>query len=92
MENGYSYGMNLLIWADQGLNSLLAGSCDETLSSRIHRRASSHKGWAVFEKLVNRMFWFDVDKEGRRHCELAYLVEMRRGHLPKAMSRAILLG
>jgi hypothetical protein len=85
MENGYSYWMNLLICVDQGLNSVLGGSCDETLSSRTHRRAQSSKPWATFEKIVNAVFFLDVDSQGRRHCELAYMVEMVGGHMPKAM-------
>jgi hypothetical protein len=41
-------------------------------------------GWAVFERFVNFLFWRDVDEQGRRHCELSYIVEMNREHLPKA--------
>jgi hypothetical protein len=86
MENGYSFWINLLLAFDQLLNALLGGSCDETLSSRTYRMARIKGGaWAVFERLVNRLFWRDVDDQGRRHCELSYLVEMRRGHMPKAL-------
>lgn len=91
IENGYNYAMNGLIAIDQCFNALLAGACDETLSSRTHRRAQSHACWAAFELLVNALFWFDQDSIGRRHCELAYLVEMRSGHMPKAMIRQQLL-
>lgn len=31
------YLFNILIWMDQGLNVLLAGNPDETLSSRAHK-------------------------------------------------------
>ena len=86
MSNGYSYWLNLLIAMDQLLNALLGGACDETLSSRTYRMARvKGGGWAVFERFVNALFWCDVDEQGRRHCELSYLVEMTRGHLPKAL-------
>jgi hypothetical protein len=91
MENGYSYWINFLIAADQGLNSLLRGSCDETLSSRTYRMARIKGGnWAKFERLVNTLFWFDRGTLGQRHCQLAYDVEMRHGHMPKAMMLAAL--
>lgn len=92
LENGYSYPINALIALDQGLNAILAGSCDETLSSRIYRMARIKGGaWSSFERLVNALFWRDRGAMGRRHCELAYLVEMRHGHMPKAIVRAGLL-
>lgn len=92
MDNSYSYGMNLLISIDQLANAALGGSCDETLSSRAYRMARLGKpGWVTFEDLVDRLFWFDKGWYGERHCELAYMVEMRRGHMPKSMVRASLV-
>lgn len=86
-QNGYHYLMNLLIGLDQLANALLGGACDETLSSRTYRMARTRGGgWMRLERLVNTLFWRDVDSKGRRHCELSYLVEMRRGHMPKAMA------
>lgn len=88
MENGYRYSTNAAIAVDQLFNALLGGSCDETLSSRTYRMARlERKGWEFFEKVVNTLFFKDVDDEGRRHCELSYLVEMAGGHMPKAMIR-----
>ena len=92
LDNGYSYLMNLLISVDQLLNSILGGSCDETLSSRAYRQSLTNSNWMKFRKVVDRLFWFDVDSSGRKHCELSYIVEMERGHLPKSVSRSILLG
>jgi hypothetical protein len=77
--------MNFLISVDQLFNSILGGSCDETLSSRTHRKAQSSTAWAAFEELVDLIFWWDRDSQGRKHCELAYMVEMVGGHMPKAM-------
>lgn len=97
-ENGYSFWMNLFIAVDQLLNAILKGSCDETLSSRTYRMAQISKQagkttglWIMFEKLVDKVFWLDVGKNGERHCQLSYLVEMERGHLPPTMYRDLLL-
>jgi len=40
---------------------------------------------------VNFLFSFDKGKNGERHCELAYMIEMVGGHMPKSMVRAVLL-
>jgi hypothetical protein len=86
-DNGYSYSINALIAVDQGLNALIGGSCDETLSSRAYRKSRiSGGGWRLFERAVNALFWLDRGSLGQRHCELAYMVEMQRGHMPKAMA------
>lgn len=90
-ENGYSYTMNNLIALDQQLNALLGGSPDETLSSRTYRRSQSNQGWRVAEKVIDILFFFDKGKNGEGHCELAYLVEMAHGHMPKAMVRDMLI-
>jgi len=91
-DNSYPYLLNVLIALDQLLNAAILGSCDETLSSRTYRMARIREGgWASFERLVNLLFWRDVDATGRRHCELSYLVEMTHGHLPKAMVRGVLV-
>jgi uncharacterized protein (DUF58 family) len=89
VDNGYAYCLNLLIALDQLLNALLGGACDETLSSRTYRMARRKGGgWRIFEKGVNTLFWFDTDSEGRQHCELAYRVEARRGHVPREFVKA----
>ena len=87
MSNGYPYGVNLLLAVDQLFNALLWGACDETLSSRTYRMAAlGRTKWKFAERCINTLFYKDKDAQGRRHCELAYLVEMRRGHFPKAMA------
>lgn len=91
LENGYSYTLNALIGVDQLLNAASGGACDETLSSRTYRMAKICGGsWAKFESLVNTLFWWDRIN-GQRHCELSYLVEIQRGHMPKWLFRGILL-
>ena len=87
-EIKYSYFLNLVVAVDQLLNAFLGGSCDETLSSRTYRMARIKGGaWAKFEKFVNFLFWKDRDSEGRRHCEMAYIVEVDRIHMPKSFYR-----
>ena len=88
-ENGYPYSVNILLAVDQTFNSLLGGSCDETLSSRTFRLARLNRPlWVLFEKFVNNLFFWDYVKAGNskiRHCELSYEVEMRCGHMPKGI-------
>ena len=97
-ENGYSYVMNNLIALDQQLNALTRGSCDETLSSRAYRRAGDQRSgvkegmaWICFEALVNALFFWDVGPHGEKHCQLANMVELLGGHLPKSMARNLIL-
>ena len=51
------YLYNIIIWLDQGLNTVLGGCPDETVSSRIGRIKLSEGGvisWAhPFEKIVD---------------------------------------
>lgn len=97
IENGYSYTMNLLICIGQGVNAILADSRDETLSSRIYRKAreAEERGqprlWCDAEVIVNALFFWDESINGEGHCQLANVVEMIAGHLPKAMTRQMLL-
>jgi len=92
VENGYSYFLNLLLALDQLLNAIMGGSCDETLSSRTYRMACIERQrkwpgkWCKFEKLINTLFYKDRGPLGQYHCQLAYDVEMKHGHMPKAMT------
>lgn len=75
------YWLSLLIALDQLANALLWGYVDETLSSRAHRCAKEKARWALAEKVINALFFFD--RQGNvRHCELAYRAEILREHLP----------
>lgn len=97
LENGYSYWMNGLLALDQGLNALLAGSCDETLSSRTYRKAreAEERGaptlWCDFEVVVDALFFWDKGGNGERHCQLANMAEMMAAHMPKAMALKMLM-
>ena len=73
-----SYLQSVLIAVDQLFNALLAGYPDETLSSRAFR-CRHKKRWAITEKVINAIFFWD--RQGDiRHCELSFLGEK---HLPK---------
>lgn len=92
LENGYPYLLNLLIGVDQLVNAIAGGSCDETLSSRTYRMARvKGGGWAVFEMIINTIFFSDVDSAGHKHCELSYMVEMSHGHMPKSLTKMELM-
>jgi|TARA_B110000908_G_scaffold49984_1_gene61093 hypothetical protein len=62
------YFWNWFIWGTQGLNTLLAGSPDESTSSRAYRL----KEKIVWKDLYSLINWLFRDKD---HCKDAYLVE-----------------
>lgn len=71
--------------ADRQLNAMLGGSAEETLSSRAFRmRARGHRLWSAFAYCVDLLFWWQVDKDGRRfHCQRSHRHELaRRGRVP----------
>lgn len=78
------YWLSLLIAVDQLANAALWGFVDETLSSRAYRCAPVRRRWAIAERVINTLFWWDRQGEAR-HCELAYLGELHREHLPVRM-------
>ena len=72
---------NLLIAVDQLGNAVLAGSPDETLSARTHRKAQAgQKFWRALRWVIDRIFFFDRD-----HCRTSYENELARGHCPQEM-------
>lgn len=73
-----SYIVQLAVAVDQLGNALLGGYADETLSSRAYRQNHKRR-WAVVEKVINTIFFFQKD-----HCYKAYLAELdRRQTFPK---------
>lgn len=71
------YLLSLLIALDQLANALLAGSSDETLSSRAYRADRDGKVFGrFFRPLIDTLFfWQD------RHCYQGYLAEVLRRQL-----------
>lgn len=67
---------------DQLFNAHMRGWPDETLSSRAYRwRLKGIRKWP--ERWINRMFFWDRDKEtGKRHCELSFESEREGRQLP----------
>lgn len=74
--------LNVLIAADQLANTLLAGTPDETLSSRAYRcgilDSSPKKRWILAHTIINGLFFWQIG-----HCQQAYESEMARVHLSK---------
>lgn len=61
------YLWNLFIAWDQGINTLLGGDPDETLSSRVGRASLAGKRWArIAERIIDRLF--ELLGEGPGHC------------------------
>ena len=66
--------LNVAIAVDQLVNAALAGTPDETLSSRAHRmRAKGHRWWGWTAAAIDALFFFDPN-----HCRKAYESERRR--------------
>lgn len=65
------YILQNFISIDQGLNSLLGGYADETLSSRAWRAYYDKKPFGlVFKPVIDTIFFFDKD-----HCFNSFLSE-----------------
>lgn len=81
-----NYFLGVLIGFDQWVNSILGGYVDETISSRAHR-CNDEKLWAVAEKVIDTLFFFD--KQGNiKHCELSYYGELAGEHFPREGKRS----
>ena len=70
------YFFNLSIAVDQLLNAVFLGWPDESLSARCWRE----RRW--FRHVIDSLFFWQVDKDGRGHCEQSYLYERARLDLP----------
>lgn len=70
------YIFQILLWIDQGVNVLLGGWADETLSARAWRQRHK-KRWKVAVRVIDAMFFWQT-----QHCQLAYLAELQRFQLP----------
>ncbi len=63
-ERVQKYILDGLIWIDQGVNWLLGGSPDHTLSGRVGYNALKGKQWAIcWQEVINTIFFWDED-----HC------------------------
>lgn len=79
VDNGYSYGKNLLIAIDQLASALCGYPCDETFSSIAYRwELEGKRKWV--RVLIDTLFFFDKD-----HCRESYEVELKRFHLATSM-------
>lgn len=79
------YLLSMLIASDQWVNAALGGYIDETLSSRCYRCREAKWRWKILERLVNGLFFWDHQTTPAgvlRHCQLAFLGELAREHLP----------
>lgn len=76
-----NYMRNIAIAADQLANAMIAGSPDETVSSRVYRGAvlavHPNRAARMTYRTINALFFWQED-----HCRAAYLREKQRAHLP----------
>ena len=72
-----TYVKNVLIWLDQGANTIVfGGSPDETVSARCYRQRSIPK-WAWRMKFLDRVFFWQTN-----HCEESFKWEYGRKDMP----------
>jgi hypothetical protein len=69
------YVLNLLVSLDQGLNTIIAGAPDETISSRCCRGYGKHWYWTGLGKFLN---WLDPN-----HIQDALRREQEGAHHPQ---------
>lgn len=65
----------VLVALDQLVNTFFGGYADETLSSRMHRKAMKGTKWP--ERIINALFFWQ-----KAHCQEAYESELKRTQLP----------
>lgn len=68
-------GFQVLVAIDQLINTLIGGWADETLSSRVHRRALRGKTGVAW--VIDHLFFWQEE-----HCKTAYESELTRAQLP----------
>ena len=71
-----TYGKAVLIAADQLVNAVIGGYCDETLSSRAWRwEQNGVRSWP--RRLIDRLFFWE-----KQHCYQSYISEREGRQLP----------
>ena len=58
-------------WLSQGLNLLLGGHHDMTLSARCYLNRN-RPGWRTAYRLINRLFFWQAD-----HCKISFQSDVR---------------
>ena len=71
------YLLNILIWIDQGINTFIGGSPDETLSARAWRQQDDSRHWHCLRLLIDGLFCL---QDG--HCYQSYVSEVENKQLP----------
>lgn len=79
----YSYLAKVAIAVDQLFNTILAGSPDETLSARTHRKRHNQP-WKALRVIIDCIFFWQT-----AHCYEAWKSEMERAQLPKSYRKNI---
>ena len=83
VENGYSYGKNLLIAIDQLVAALFGFPCDETISSVAYRwELEGKRKWT---RIIIDAIFYPFEKN---HCKESYESELERLHVPSQMRKS----
>ena len=76
------YFWNLALGLDQLLNVVLGGYPDETVSSRVHRKARAGQWfWLALRRVIDGAFKIVFRQDD--HCRKSYDREAARGHSPR---------
>lgn len=78
IDPAYSWPHQLLLALDQGVNSLLLGYAEETISARCYRMQSRSRFWRRMLRIVDRIF----ARWERDHCLKSWQSEQRGTQLP----------
>ena len=78
VDSSYSWAHQILIALDQGINALICGYADETISARCYRMQARSRVWRRMLRLVDGLFarW-ESD-----HCYNSWRSEQRGTQLP----------
>lgn len=61
------YILNILIWLDQGLNTLTGGDPDETVSSRLGKLKENNAGRIPWSRPLSKIIDYGLDKIDKNH-------------------------
>lgn len=81
----YEVGYFLISLVSRVFNAINGGSMHQTYSARVHIEARTNPEWHKTEKLINRIFFWQVN-----HCAAAWQAEVTRAR--KTLMRNDLAG
>lgn len=84
-----SYIKNLLIWGDQGVNTIAGGNPDCTISACSHVNGFKSKYWRFLENIINTTF---EPIDGPEHCYQSFEADKSEEYKDGGILRKGLIG